>query len=181
MATTYKVLGQIVPASQAVSFQDTGDTVTLNNHGFANGTAVSFPTIVTTTGISTNTTYYVISSATNTFQVAATVGGTARALTTNGTGTVITNNDLYTVPSSTQTVASTLSICNQGTSAFVRVAVRPAGATLEAKHYVIFDAYVNQYDTTFFTIGLTLATTDVVTIYSTSNTVSFNLYGSEIQ
>lgn len=70
----------------AVTFTDVGDLVTLNNHGLSNGEAVTFGTITTTTGISINTTYYVISSTTNTFQLSATVGGAALPLTTNGTG-----------------------------------------------------------------------------------------------
>lgn len=77
-----------VAASPSVTFQDTEDTVTLNNHGFANGTAVRFSSITTTTGISINTTYYVVGAATNTFQVADTIGGSAKALTTNGTGKI---------------------------------------------------------------------------------------------
>ena len=72
--------------SGAVTFQDTGDTVTLSNHGFPNGTIVSFTSITSTTGISINTSYYVISSTTNTFQLSSTLGGSALALTTNGSG-----------------------------------------------------------------------------------------------
>lgn len=80
--TTYK-------ESDSVTFQDTGDTVTLNNHGLQNGTAISFTVITSTTGISVNTRYYVVSATTNTFQVADTVGGAAKALTTNGSGTLV--------------------------------------------------------------------------------------------
>jgi hypothetical protein len=72
----------------AVTFQDAGDTVTQTAHGLVNGTPISFDTIVTTTGITINTPYYVISTAANTFQVSLTAGGTAVALTTNGSGTL---------------------------------------------------------------------------------------------
>ena len=92
----------------------------------------------------------------------------------------ITNTTLYTVPAATSAVASTLSICNQGVSTTVNVAVRPAGATLATSQYLIYQATVNQYDTLFLTLGVTLATTDVVTIYSGTATVSFSLFGSEI-
>lgn len=87
---------------------------------------------------------------------------------------------LYTVPSATQAVASTLSICNQGLSTTVRVAVRPAGASIVAAHYIVHDLTLNQYDSLFLTIGLSLATTDVVSVYAGTATVSFNLFGSEI-
>jgi hypothetical protein len=92
----------------------------------------------------------------------------------------VTNTTLYTVPSATSAVCSTLAICNRGATTTVRVAVRPAGATLANQHYIIYDNAVNQYDTIFLTLGVTLATTDVVTVYAGTANVSFSLFGSEI-
>ena len=87
---------------------------------------------------------------------------------------------LYTVPSATSAVCSTLAICNMGVTTTYRVAIRPAGATLEDKHYIVYESTLNQYDTVMLTLGITLATTDVVTIYAGTADVSFNLFGSEI-
>lgn len=87
---------------------------------------------------------------------------------------------LYTVPSSTSAVCSTLSICNQGTSTTFRVAVRPAGASITAAHYLVYDGALNANDSTFLTLGITLATTDVVSVYAGTANVSFSLFGSEI-
>lgn len=72
----------------ACTFTDAGDIVTVADHGHTNGDIVSFPTVVTTTGITANTEYYVVGATQNTFQVSATAGGAARVLTTDGTGTV---------------------------------------------------------------------------------------------
>jgi hypothetical protein len=92
-----------------------------------------------------------------------------------------TATTLYTVPSSTSTVISTVTVCNQAASAgSFRIAVRPAAETLAAKHYVAYDVAIAANDTTAITLGLTLATTDVVTVYASSATMSFNAYGSEI-
>jgi hypothetical protein len=92
-----------------------------------------------------------------------------------------TNTSLYTVPSATSAVLSTVTICNQASTAgSFRIAVRPAGAALAAQHYVAYDVAIAANDTTALTLGLTLATTDVVTIYASSATMSFNAYGSEI-
>jgi glucose-6-phosphate dehydrogenase assembly protein OpcA len=92
-----------------------------------------------------------------------------------------TATTLYTVPSSTSTVVSTITVCNQAASAAsFRIAVRPAGATLAAVHYVAYDVALAANDTTAITLGLTLATTDVVTVYASSATLSFHAYGSEI-
>jgi len=91
-----------------------------------------------------------------------------------------TATTLYTVPSTTSAVCSTLVVCNQAsTAATFRIAVRPAGATLSAEHYAAYDTSIPANETITFTIGLTLATTDVVTVYASTNTVSFHLYGSE--
>lgn len=92
-----------------------------------------------------------------------------------------TATTLYTVPAGTSSVLSTMTICNQAASAAsFRIAVRPAGATLAAVHYVAFDIALAANDTTALTLGLTLAATDVVTVYASSATVSFHAYGSEI-
>jgi hypothetical protein len=91
-----------------------------------------------------------------------------------------TATTLYTVPASTSAVCSTLSICNIGASTTYRVAIRPAGATLANIHYIVYDAAIEQYNTTLLTLGITLATTDVVTVYAGTANVVFNLFGSEI-
>ena len=92
-----------------------------------------------------------------------------------------TATTLYTVPSSTSTVVSTITICNQAaTAGTYRIAIRPAGASLAAVHYVAYDVAIAANDTTALTLGVTLATTDVVTVYASSATMSFSAFGSEI-
>ena len=61
----------------AVTFTDTGDLVGRVAHGWLNGQPLKFATIVSTTGISTSATYFVVNRAADTFQVAATLGGAA--------------------------------------------------------------------------------------------------------
>jgi hypothetical protein len=94
--------------------------------------------------------------------------------------TAATPADLYTVPSATQAVCSSLVICNRGATTTFRVSVRPAGVSQADEHYIVFDSFVNQNDTVFLTLGIALATTDVVTVYATAATLSFSLFGSEI-
>lgn len=92
-----------------------------------------------------------------------------------------TNTNLYTAASNVSTIISTLTVCNQSTSGTtVRLAVRPAGAAIEAKHYLVFDTFVAANDTLFLTIGISLAPTDVITVYSGNATTSFHLYGTEV-
>jgi hypothetical protein len=92
-----------------------------------------------------------------------------------------TNTTLYTVPALTSAVVSTITICNQASSAATyRIAIRPAGASIAAQHWIVYGATVAASDTTALTLGVTLATTDVITVYASSATLSFNAYGSEI-
>ena len=92
-----------------------------------------------------------------------------------------TATTLYTCPAATQTIISTISICNQAaTSATYRIAVRPNGATLAPEHYVVYDATIQANTTAAYTLGLTIDASDVVTIYASASTMSFNAFGSEI-
>jgi len=91
-----------------------------------------------------------------------------------------TDTALYTVPSATSAVVSTLSVCNRGVSTTFRAAVRPAGATIADQHYIVYDNFVNAGDAVFLTLGITLAATDVVTVRAGTADMSFSLFGSEI-
>jgi len=87
---------------------------------------------------------------------------------------------LYTVPASTSTVCSSIVVCNRSaTATSFRVAVRPAGAAISNEMYLYYDVTLAGNDTFIATIGITLATTDIVSVYATLATLSFNLYGQE--
>ncbi len=92
-----------------------------------------------------------------------------------------TDTNIYTTPSGTNTVISTINVCNQAASAATfRIAIRPAGVTLAAQHYIAYDTGVPANDSVAITIGVTLAATDVVTVRTNTATVSFSIFGSEI-
>lgn len=92
-----------------------------------------------------------------------------------------TATTLYTVPVGTQTIVSTISVCNQTQGELLfRIAIRPAGEALAAKHYIAYDAKVTGNDTTFITVGATLGATDVITVYASTANLSFSAFGSEI-
>jgi len=87
---------------------------------------------------------------------------------------------LYTVPSSASTVVSTLHVANLGTSGTFRIAVRPAGESIANKHYLAYNVPLNANDSIAYTIGITLATTDVITVRGSNASFAFNVFGSEI-
>ena len=92
-----------------------------------------------------------------------------------------TDTDIYTVPSATEAVVSTIVICNRSASnATYRLAVRPAGATLANEHYVAYDITVGAGDSTALTLGITMAATDVLTAYASVADLSFSVFGSEV-
>jgi glucose-6-phosphate dehydrogenase assembly protein OpcA len=92
-----------------------------------------------------------------------------------------TNTTLYTVPAATSTIVSTISVCNQAASAGTyRIAVRVAGAALATSQYLVFDASLSANSTDTITLGITLAATDVVTVYASSANFSFAAFGTEL-
>lgn len=92
-----------------------------------------------------------------------------------------TATTLYTVPSATSAVVSTISVANlTGTAATFRIAIRPSGASLANQHYLAYDVTVAASDTTVMTLGVTLSTTDVITVYASTSTLAFSAFGSEI-
>ena len=92
-----------------------------------------------------------------------------------------TATTLYTVPASTSAIVSTITVCNRAaTSASYRIAIRPGGAALSNEDYIAYDIVIAANDTTALTLGITLATTDVVTVYASTANLSFNVFGSEI-
>jgi hypothetical protein len=88
---------------------------------------------------------------------------------------------LYTAPASTEAISSTITVCNRSATATAfRIAVRPAGAAAANEHYLYYDVPIAGNDTFTATTGMTLAATDVVSVYATLATLSFNFFGQEI-
>jgi hypothetical protein len=87
----------------------------------------------------------------------------------------------YTVPALKETIVSTIVVCNRSTSAVsYRIAVRPAGAVVANQHYLAYDVAVGATDSTTLTLGITLAATDVISVYGSSANLTFSVFGSEI-
>jgi hypothetical protein len=92
-----------------------------------------------------------------------------------------TATDVYTVPSSTETIVSTIIIANRAASAGTfRLSVRPNGAAQADQHYIAYDVPVAANDSTTLTLGITLDASDVVTAYCSSADMSVNVFGTEI-
>ena len=75
-----------VPGTDIVT-EATNNTFTLNSHGLSNGDIIGFSSLgdAKGAGLAIDTTYYVIESTTNTFEISTSSGGTAVDVTTGGT------------------------------------------------------------------------------------------------
>lgn len=94
-----------------------------------------------------------------------------------------TNNyDLYTVPSGTAAVVSTLAISNvTGSSANATVYIRKNGEAATTNNSIIYSASIAGNSVATFTIGITLAAGDIITVQSaTANSLAFHAFGSEV-
>jgi hypothetical protein len=96
--------------------------------------------------------------------------------------TAATITTLYTVPALTSTTCSTLTICNLSTTTAdtVSVLVKIGGAATSNQQYIIYLMPMQPNNTYTATIGITVATTDVVSCFSTNGTCSFNLFGVQV-
>jgi glucose-6-phosphate dehydrogenase assembly protein OpcA len=88
---------------------------------------------------------------------------------------------LYTVPSATAAVVSSIVIANLTASAATfRIAIRPDGASITNSQYIAYDITVGASDSTVLTLGLTLDAADVISVYASTTSLTFSAYGSEI-
>lgn len=88
---------------------------------------------------------------------------------------------LYTVPSATTAVISSIVIANRDSaSATYRIAVRPDGAAIANSQYIAYDVTVGASDSTVLTLGVTMDAADVLSVYASTANLTFSAFGSEI-
>jgi len=88
---------------------------------------------------------------------------------------------LYTVPASTSTIVSTITVANRAASAGTyRIAVRVAAASIANAQYIIYDASLSANSTDTMTLGITLAATDVISVFASTVDFSFSAFGTEL-
>ena len=90
--------------------------------------------------------------------------------------------DLYTCPSSTEAVVSTVIIANRDDEATTfRLAIRVDGDAISNQHYIAYDVPVAANDSTTLTLGITMLATDVMTVSAgDADALSINAFGAEV-
>ena len=92
-----------------------------------------------------------------------------------------TATTLYTVPSKTRTVISTLSTCETGgAGAVFRVHIVPSGGSASTSNAIYYGLSITANDTIMATIGITIGPGDSVVVYSTTANMCFQVFGSEV-
>ena len=91
------------------------------------------------------------------------------------TGTIV-----YTVPDLKGAVVSSIVVCNQaGTAGSFRVYVTYGAAAPTQKDYLYYDVAIPANDTFSAVLGITLSNEDFISVYASSATMSFNVFGVE--
>jgi len=97
----------------------------------------------------------------------------------NPTATTLT--DAYTVPGAASATVSSIVVTNRSAvPTSFRLSVAAAGAADALKQYIAYDVPIGANLPISFTLGITLAATDVIRVYTTLATVSFNIFGVEV-
>lgn len=92
-----------------------------------------------------------------------------------------TLTDCYTVPALTEATVSTIMVANRSSVATsFRISVAPAGAANSNEQYIYYDIVIAGNDSFAVTAGFTLEASDVIRVYATLATLSFNVFGVEI-
>jgi len=92
-----------------------------------------------------------------------------------------TTTTLYTVPASTESVVSTISVCNRaGTAGSYRISVRPSASSLANTHYIAYDSAIDANDTVLITAGFAIHADHVVEVYADSADMTFSAFGMEV-
>jgi hypothetical protein len=98
-----------------------------------------------------------------------------------GTTALTTYATLYSTPSATQAVLSTIVVCNTATAAATcRIAIMGTEGTPAAANWVVYDASIAGNDSLCLTLGICLDASKFVRVSSSANTVTFSAFVSEI-
>lgn len=92
-----------------------------------------------------------------------------------------TSTTLYTCPASTQTIVSSIIVCNRSiTATSFRVGVDVNGAGDSNEDYIAYDVPIGANEVIALGHGITLDASDLIRVYATLATLTFSVFGQEI-
>ena len=88
---------------------------------------------------------------------------------------------LYTCPSATQTIVSSIVITNrEAAENTFRIILRPNNETLADKHYIAYDTPITANNVIALTLGITMDASDQLYVLGSDTNLTFQAFGSEI-
>ena len=92
------------------------------------------------------------------------------------------NATMYTVPASTEAIASTITVTNvSGTEASFRIFIVEDGDSASTGNALAYDATIAANSFTAFSLGVTLGAADAIVVRSgTGSAVTFQAFGTEL-
>jgi len=88
---------------------------------------------------------------------------------------------LYTVPAATSTVISSIVICNRmSTTGTFRLSVGTSASAIDNSEYIAYDSSLSSNDSIALTLGMTIQSGKIISVYSSGSMMSFSVFGSEI-
>lgn len=98
-----------------------------------------------------------------------------------GTASTGTYATLYSTPSATEAVISSIVITNQASSSVtVRIGMDTTAGTPGASEWLVYDAVVAGNDTVALTLGVTMPASNFIRVSSSANTCNFSAFLSEL-
>lgn len=98
-----------------------------------------------------------------------------------GTASTGTYATLYSTPSATEAVISSIVITNQASSSVtVRIGIMATAGTPGASQWLVYDAVVAGNDTIALTLGITMPASQFIRVSSSANTCNFSAFYSEL-
>jgi len=92
-----------------------------------------------------------------------------------------TEDDLYVNPGSTETVVSSIVVCNRSsTAATFRISVSEDGSATANEDYLYYDLPIPGNDTFAAKLGLTINNLDTVRVYASTANLTFSMFGVKI-
>jgi hypothetical protein len=91
------------------------------------------------------------------------------------------DTSFYTVPAATETVVSTITICNRGTaSATYSINTRIDGTATGVTNALASNASIPANDTIALTLGITMNASDQISLSASNTNLTFQAFGAEI-
>lgn len=98
-----------------------------------------------------------------------------------GSGTISTYSTLYQVPALTSAIVSTITICNQTSTAMnYRIGLASSAVDPSVNEFLAYGATVAANDTVALTLGITLQAGKFLRVSSSTASSSFVAFGTEL-